>query len=188
MDDLGLPPDLDDVEVIYSDGEDEGSEGNIEEMLDDVNIGDDNDDIEVEIEDLSILSFTRHSNSVFSSDISKDNSLAATGGEDDIAFLWNTKDGEVVLECTGHKDSVTEVSFNHDCQYLATGDMAGMIQVWSVNEGKLIWCYEGDDMEWLFWHHMANVLFCGCHSGDVYIWQIPQGNEQHSTTLHATYS
>lgn len=28
-------------------------------------------------------------------------------------------------------------------------------------------------MEWLMWHPMLNVLYCGCQSGFVYIWHIP---------------
>ncbi|KAJ8951180.1 hypothetical protein NQ314_007720 [Rhamnusium bicolor] len=173
MDEFDLPEDLEDVEVIYSDGEDEE---NIEDMLDEVNIDENGEEIEAEIIDLALLTFTKHSKSVFSSDLSNDSQLAITGGEDDMAYLWNTNNGEIIFECTGHKDSVTEVSFNHDNHYIATADMGGMIQVWSVKDKKLVWCFEGDDMEWLSWHPLANVLFCGCHSGDIYIWQIPQGN------------
>lgn len=134
------------------------------------------EEIESEVLDVSKLTFSKHGKSVFCADVTKDGLLAVTGGEDDMAFVWSTGSGEVVLECTGHKDSVTEVGFNFDGQFVATADMAGLIQVWSVNEKKLIWCYEGDDMEWMRWHQLANVLVVGCHSGDIYIWQIPQGN------------
>ncbi|KAJ8920763.1 hypothetical protein NQ315_004903 [Exocentrus adspersus] len=158
MDEFDLPDDLQDVEVIYSDGEDDDE--HIEDIFDEVNINEDDEDIETEVIDLAILTFTKHNKS---------------GGEDDIAYLWNTSNGEVLLECTGHKDSVTEVCFNYNSQYVATADMSGMIQVWNVADKKLVWCFEGDDMEWLLWHHMTNVLFCGCHSGDIYMWQIPQG-------------
>ncbi|XP_018573671.1 angio-associated migratory cell protein-like [Anoplophora glabripennis] len=175
MDEFDLPDDLEDVEVIYSDGEDDGEE-NIGDMLDVVNLNETDEEIETEIIDLALLTFNKHNKSIFSSDLNETSELAVTGGEDDIAYLWNTNNGEVLLECTGHKDSVTEVGFNRSSQYIATADMSGMVQVWNVNEKKLVWCYEGDDMEWLLWHPIANVLFCGCHSGDIYIWQIPQGN------------
>ncbi|KAJ8954389.1 hypothetical protein NQ318_011062 [Aromia moschata] len=174
MDEFDLPDDLEDVEVIYS--EDEDQEDNIEDMLDEFTIDENGDEIEIEIIDQAVVTFTKHKKSVFCSDLSKDQELALTGGEDDVAYLWNVNSGEVVLECTGHKDSVTEVGFNHDNQYITTADMSGMIQVWSVTNKKLVWCFEGDDMVWLTWHHMANVLFSGCHSGDIYVWQIPQGN------------
>uniref|UniRef100_A0A6P7GL63 Angio-associated migratory cell protein isoform X1 n=1 Tax=Diabrotica virgifera virgifera TaxID=50390 RepID=A0A6P7GL63_DIAVI len=161
---------LDDDGVIYE-------EEPVEHMLDDISLQDqNNEEIEEQIIDVSSLTLQKHKKAVFSSALSKDDTLAITGGEDDIAYLWNTETGEVLFEFSGHKDSVTEVHFNFDGQYVATGDMAGMIQVWSLKEKKLAWCYEGDDLEWLKWHPLTNALFCGCHSGDIYLWQIPQGN------------
>ncbi|CAH1959975.1 unnamed protein product [Acanthoscelides obtectus] len=174
MDDQDIPEDeLEDIEVIYSDGEDaDYDEQQAENMIEDSN----EVEIEAEVIDLSILTFSKHTKSVFCSDVNKSGQIAVTGGEDDIAYVWDTNSGDVLFECTGHKDSVTEACFNYDGQFVATGDMAGMIQVWSVEEKKLVWCFEGDDMEWLFWHPKANVLLCGCHSGDVYVWQMPQGH------------
>lgn len=170
-------PDGEFIEVIELDEEIEDDDRipfDIREMeeIDDEGV----EDIETEVVDLSKLTFSKHGKSVFCADVTKDGTLAVTGGEDDMAYVWSTSSGEVVFECTGHKDSVTEVGFNFDGQYVATADMAGLIQVWSVKEGKLIWCSEGDDMEWMRWHQLANVLVVGCHSGDIYIWQIPQGN------------
>lgn len=170
-------PDGDDIEVVELDEEIEDDDRipfdirEMEEIDDDAA-----EEIETEVVDLSQLTFSKHGKSVFSADVIKDGSLAVTGGEDDMAYVWATSSGEVILECTGHKDSVTEVGFNFDGQYVATADMAGLIQVWSIKERKLLWCYEGDDMEWMKWHQLANVLVVGCHSGDIYIWQIPQGN------------
>ena len=50
------------------------------------------------------------------------------------------------------------------------------MQVWNVKSKKLIWCYEGDDLEWLKWHDLTSVMVVGMQSGYTYIWQIPQGN------------
>jgi WD40 repeat protein len=156
-----------DVEVIYLDEE-------IDESVELQEVEYNND--QSEPVDVAKVTFTKHSKSVFCCDLSRDGQIAVTGGEDDNAYVWSTTDGSVVFECTGHKDSVTAVCFNHNDELLATGDMAGMLQVWSVKEKKLIWCYEGDDMEWLAWHPLTNILLCGSHSGEVYVWQVPQGN------------
>lgn len=177
QDDMELP----DVEVIYlDDGEEleimggydgeefDASEGEDAEL-------DDNRFIE-EIKDISKLTFKLHKKSVFVCALSTDESIAITGGEDDVAYLWTVANGEVILECTGHKDSVTEVAFNHDNTLVATGDMGGLIQVWSVKDKKLIWCIEGDDTEWIQWHHLSNILLVGTSSGDVYIYLVPSGN------------
>ncbi|KAL3282784.1 hypothetical protein HHI36_005951 [Cryptolaemus montrouzieri] len=164
--DLDLPEDLEDVEVIYSDGEyDENDE------MDEINNTED-----VVVNDMSKYTFTKHNKSVFTVDISPNQQCVVTGSEDDSAYVWNLNTREVLFECTGHKDSITEACFNHDGQYVATGDMSGMVQVWHVDDNKLVWCNEGDDLEWMCWHPLTNVLIIGCRSGDIYIWQVPQSN------------
>ncbi|XP_018329365.1 angio-associated migratory cell protein [Agrilus planipennis] len=178
MDDDEVAVPEEEIEVLYFDDEDEEESNDvIEEDVDEFeNIPfEEPEEFQTEVVDLSKYTFTRHGQSVFSSSLSKDGKIAVTGGEDDSAFVWILETGDVIIECTGHKDSVTEVLFNHDDQYVATGDMGGLIQVWSIIEKKLIWCYEVDDLEWLLWHPISNVLFCGTKSGDIYLWQVPSG-------------
>ncbi|KAJ3655560.1 hypothetical protein Zmor_014683 [Zophobas morio] len=163
---------FDDVEVIYLDEADDDELE--EEMIEDASTEEEGN--QAEVQDLAKLTFKEHKKSVFCADLTKDGQLAATGGEDDCVYLWITSNGSVKFDCTGHKDSVTCVCFNHDNRLLATGDMSGMIQVWEVESNKLIWCNEGDDMEWLMWHPVTNILLSGSHSGEIYVWQIPKGN------------
>lgn len=121
--------------------------------------------------------FNAHKGSVFSCVLEPGGqSLAISGGEDDKAFVWNTSNGEVVLECSGHKDSVTCVGFNFDGTLAATGDMSGIVKVWKVETKKEIWSFEGSDLEWLRWHPLANVLLGGTSEGDVWMWKIPSGD------------
>lgn len=78
--------------------------------------------------------------------MSKDENLAATGAEDDKAFVWNTVSGEILFECTGHTDSVTFADFNYDDSYLATGDMNGIVQIWKINDKQCVWNFDMGDM------------------------------------------
>lgn len=77
--------------------------------------------------------------------MTKNGKLAATGGEEDKAYMWDTSSGEIILDCVGHKDSIIFSEFNHDESYLATGDMSGMIQVWNVADKTKIWEYNMGD-------------------------------------------
>lgn len=147
-----------------------------DEQLEEINEHGDQVELEDDVKDLAKLTFKMHNSSVFCSSFSIDGTLAATGGEDDIGFLWKTNTGEVLLECTGHSDSIVEVGFSFDGRYIATGDMAGLVQVWSVDTRTLVWCSESDEMEWMQWHPSALVLLMGSSSGDVYMWKIPQGD------------
>lgn len=82
---------------------------------------------------------------MFCGSLSKDAKYAVTGGEDDKAYVWNAKTGEIVLECTDHKDSVIFADFSYDDQYLATGDMNGIIQVRKSSDNAIIWDYSMGD-------------------------------------------
>lgn len=101
--------------------------------------------------------------------------LFSIGGEDDKAFLWNLETSEVIKEITGHKDSVTFVEFSNNGKYFVTADMGGSVQVWTVSDGSLKWNFEFSDIEWLFWHPVAIVLFIGTIDGDVYM-TVPSGD------------
>lgn len=77
--------------------------------------------------------------------MSKNGKLAATGGEEDKAYIWDTTNGDIILDCTGHKDSIIFAEFNFDESYLATGDMSGLIQVWTMTDKIKIWSYNMGD-------------------------------------------
>ncbi|XP_031849389.1 angio-associated migratory cell protein [Nomia melanderi] len=121
--------------------------------------------------------FTGHKRgSVFCGFLSKNGKLAATGGEEDKAYIWDTTYGDIILDCTGHKDSIIFAEFNFDETYLATGDMSGLIQVWTVADKAKIWSYNMGDATWMKWHIAANVLLAGSVDGEVYMWKIPTGD------------
>ncbi|XP_037977281.2 angio-associated migratory cell protein [Plutella xylostella] len=135
-------------------------------------------------EDHAAVVFTKHTGSVFCCDLHPSGKVAATGGEDDKAYVWSVETGQLVMECTGHKDSVIFVGFSFDGCYLATVDMVGLIKVWKCPaEGEshqgpwtVAFEYEAEDLSWGLWHFGARVLICGAVSGDIYVFKIPSGD------------
>ncbi|XP_065187864.1 angio-associated migratory cell protein-like [Sycon ciliatum] len=127
-------------------------------------------------DDASVV-FSTHTGSVFSVDVSKNGQYVASGGEDDLAYLWQIHNGNTIMKCCGHKDSVSSVAFNHDSSLLATADVAGNIKVWKLPSAVLYWSEDsnGVDQEWISWHPFANVLGAGINDGVVWIWQVPSG-------------
>ncbi|XP_026845344.1 angio-associated migratory cell protein [Drosophila persimilis] len=133
--------------------------------------------------DEAVLTFRNHTAPVFACSLHPHYNWAVTGSEDDLAFVWDTSNSEVLYKITEHKDTITEAHFSHDGAYLVTGDLAGEINVFKVSEQReerpiltKVWEYSMSDMSWLFWHRGAHVLLAGSDSGEVYVWRIPSGD------------
>ncbi|XP_078489248.1 angio-associated migratory cell protein-like [Ciona intestinalis] len=140
--------------------------------LDDVEIDD-----EHEAYDNSDVVFTQHQGSVFVVNVDpKFGKYAVSGGEDDKAFVWEIKSGDVMFQCTGYTDSVTCACFNHNSTMVAVGDMAGNVKVWNLESKQVVWSFETSDLEWLLWHPIAPVLLAGTHDGECWMWKIPSGD------------
>ncbi|KAK0159152.1 hypothetical protein PV328_010073 [Microctonus aethiopoides] len=161
--------DFDEEEMIYV--------GDADEVIEELEAENDYemmDEDAVAIDD-AITVFSKHEKSVFCGSLTNDGKIAVTGGEDDVAYLWDTLSGEIIHKCTGHEDSVFFAEFNHDFTYLATGDMKGIIKVWRMRDKAIIWDYNIGDASWMRWHNLANVLFAGSVEGEIYMWKIPSG-------------
>ena len=56
--------------------------------------------------------------------------VIASGGEDDLAYIWSAETGEVVNKLEGHDDSVIQIEFNRTYKYMsiisATNTSAGV--------------------------------------------------------------
>lgn len=119
------------------------------------------------------LVFTRHKEAALTITLSKSGELVMSGGQDDVAYLWNSGTGRVLLECTGHKDSVVCVGFSVGEKYVASGDMSGLVQVWRVDTAEKVFEYETDDLQWMQWHPvLETVLLCGTESGNAWLLKI----------------
>jgi len=151
----------------------------------------------------SVGAFSLHKKSVFTCDINPKNNvfLAVSGGEDDNAFMWNWKTGNLVCELgsasrgiSTFKDSVVFTRFNKDGTLVAAADMSGIIKVWrlpkSIEEGsdsqsiseiknEPLWSFETSDISWLKWHDAApNVLFTGTEESELWMWKVPSGDSK----------
>jgi ribosome assembly protein SQT1 len=82
------------------------------------------------VTDTSISRFSGHTASVFAVTAHPSAPLVASGGEDDLGYIWNVETGEILVKLTGHIDSVTNAAFSADGEMIATGGMDGKVRVW----------------------------------------------------------
>jgi len=102
-----------------------------------------------------------------------------TGGEDDLANVWDNAAitaQSPSFKCRGHKDSVVCVSFNWDSSYLSSCDLSGVVKVWATTNYDNVASFDAGELSWSFWHFASNVLFAGCDDGTIYMWKIPSGD------------
>jgi ribosome assembly protein SQT1 len=85
---------------------------------------------EIVFEDNSIQQFPTHRKSVFAVSVHPTLPIAASGGEDELGYLWNITDGEQIARLSGHTDSVSSTAFSADGTMIVTGGMDGKVRVW----------------------------------------------------------
>ncbi|KAJ3744390.1 quinon protein alcohol dehydrogenase-like superfamily [Lentinula detonsa] len=134
-------------------------------------------------EDNSLQAFTNHHSSVFSVAVHPTQPLAVSGGEDDLGYIWDITDGEVIVKLTGHTDSVVCVGWSFDGQIVSTGGMDGKIRLWrrvgqeSYRTWEFLTELQGpDEVMFLKWHPKGNVLLAGSNDTTLWLWQLPSGN------------
>ncbi|KAJ8508807.1 hypothetical protein ONZ45_g8965 [Pleurotus djamor] len=144
-----------------------------------------------DVDTTSLQLFAQHKGSVFTVHTHPTEPIAATGGEDDLGYLWDTSNGEVIAKLTGHSDSVTAIRFSHDGEMVASGGMDGKVRIWR-RVGKDHWktweflteLQGPDEVMFLRWHPKGHVLLAGSNDGMVWLWQLPSGNTMQVLSGH----
>lgn len=102
-----------------------------------------------EEEATSIAQFTGHKGSVFSVAIHPTQSIAVSGGEDDLGYIWDVKTGAEIVKLTGHTDSVTAVDWSFDGELVSTGGMDGKVRIWRH--------VKRDNSDWKTWEFLTEL-------------------------------
>jgi len=84
-----------------------------------------------------IMTFSGHTESVNSIDLSSNGSLLASGSDDNTIIIWDANTGEIIYRLAEHDASVTTVAFNATNTQLASGSEDTNMIIWNVNDGSV---------------------------------------------------
>lgn len=145
----------------------------------------DEDKIEIDMSNNSWTYFDKHEDSVFTVMPHPKLPLIASGGGDNIVYLWtsHTQPPKLVQQIKGHKESVITGGFTGDGDFLITGDMAGKIMIHKSSKGGQVWKLYGEleeveEVVWISVHPTQPIFAFGAADGSVWVYQLTPTLEQ----------
>jgi len=76
--------------------------------------------------------FHANGNSVRSVIFSPEGARIVSGGEDNVARIWDVAAGQCILALRGHTDSILSVTWSHDESIIVTGSNDGTLRLWDA--------------------------------------------------------
>lgn len=140
------------------------------------------------IEDMSAQQLTAHTSAVFAVSVNAANPyFFATGGGDDVGYLWRVGLAEPVARLQGHSETISSIGFSADGNYLATGGLDGIVRVWSADAGEPVVALEGptQGINWVAWHSRGAVLLAGSEDATAWMWKVPEGSVMQIFSVHS---
>lgn len=139
-------------------------------------------------EDHSVQQLTIHTEPVYSVAVNAARpELLATGGGDDVGYLWHAGQSQPIGKLEGHTDTIAALGFSADGTLLASAGLDGAIRVWDVVNGKLVVALEGptQGINWLCWHARGAVLLAGSEDATAWMWKLPEGTVMQIFSAHS---
>ncbi|CAI5494161.1 unnamed protein product, partial [Closterium sp. Naga37s-1] len=129
-------------------------------------------------QDDSVHVFTAHTGSVYAVACSPlPGGRVASGGGDDVAYLWTIGQAEDPIKLEGHRDSIAAVEFSGDGRWVATAGMDGVVMLWDAATGDRRHRLEGpgEAIEFLTWHPRGAVVLAGSEDLTAWMWNAETG-------------
>ncbi|VEU21312.1 DEKNAAC102747 [Brettanomyces naardenensis] len=135
--------------------------------------------LEIDLSNNSIAYFDEHTDSIFTVATHPTLPLAATGGGDNVTYLWttHTSPSRLVGKLEGYTESVIGSGFTADGKYLVTGDMTGQVLIHKSKKRGQIWEQYGqlqqvEEVSWITVHPKEDIFAFGSTDGSVWVYQI----------------
>ncbi|CAI5514107.1 unnamed protein product [Closterium sp. Naga37s-1] len=129
-------------------------------------------------QDDSVHVFTAHTDSVYAVACSPlPGGRVASGGGDEVGYLWTIGQAEDPIKLEGHRDSIAAVEFSADGRWVATAGLDGVVMLWDAATGERRHRLEGpgEGIEFLTWHPRGAVVLAGSEDLTAWMWNAETG-------------
>lgn len=126
------------------------------------------------------IEFLGHQEKINSVDISPNGFYALSGGNDYVAYLWDTRSGQVVHRFT-HSSRVTKVALDDKGRYAFTADSKRDAQIWNLQTGEVVSSLNYIQRQKIFsaavFSEDGKYLLTGSPSRKINLWEVATGDE-----------
>jgi WD40 repeat protein len=127
------------------------------------------------------LEFLGHKEKINSVDMLPNGRVAISGGNDFIAYVWDTISGQVIYQFN-HSSRVSKVALDASGRYALTADSMKAAHIWDLKTGELISRLQGTKRHEVFstvrFSKDGDSLTTGAATRKVSVWDIKTGNRK----------
>ena len=124
------------------------------------------------------LEFLGHQEKINSVDMMPNGRVAMSGGNDFVAYVWDTNSGQVIYQFN-HTSRVSKVALDPLGRFAFSADSMKSAHVWDLKTGKLITTLKGTKRHEVFssigFSPDGNTLVTGAASSKVSVWDMKTG-------------
>lgn len=110
---------------------------------------------------------------------SPDGQTLAANSTDEMIWLWNANDGELIQTLKGHTDQVFDMAYSGDGKTLASTSFDGTVKIWQTSDGALLNSFDTLDKSVLVTNvalsQDGQMVACGTHDGRTWIRYVLNG-------------
>jgi len=143
--------------------------------------------VHVNVDNGRRLEFLGHQEKVNTVDMMPNGRVAMSGGNDFIAYVWDTNSGQVIYQLN-HTSRVSKVALDPQGRYAFSADSMKSAYIWNLKTGKLISTLQGTKRHEVFssvrFSPDGKTMVSGAASSKVSIWNI--GTGERAASWHVT--
>jgi WD40 repeat protein len=125
-----------------------------------------------------LKTFTGHTSSVFSIDLSPDGQFLVSGSDDQTVKLWDVASAQCLQTLEGHQENVRSVVFSPCGTQLGSSSVDRTIRLWDLTSGQCLKVLTGHTAEvWsIAFHPDGKTLFSASQDETIKVWDLETGD------------